>query len=375
MGGTTARDRYQKWEMRAAPIVTGSRFWYFGQYLPSHLFRRTTFPIQMLSLYKRLSEIGLTRPYLRDTALPKWWDDEAAETPAGYAEALLHLSRHMGLALATLQDPSKPLALRNFGPCKFKKTTGTTDDDLAMARAIGTRAAQMAAIATTDQYAGVPSSATEVRLRILDCGAPYVSLNHLLCYCWSIGIPVLFLSRFPNTAKKMHGMSAMFKGRPVIVLCKRVKRTAWLLFVLAHELGHIACGHLSDGSVLIDQDINRNERDGDEDQANAFALELITGAADFNAHASARWPSATDLARLAQAYGQRHRIDPGHIVLNYAHTMGATFWPVAQAALKEIEPGGNGPALVREMMAAKLDWSALPKDSSRFLMRVTETGP
>lgn len=325
----------------------------------------------MRDLYKRLSGIGLTRPFVRQTALPDWWDDKAAETPAGYAEALLHLSRHLGLSLASLQDNSKPLALRDFGLCKFKKTTGTHDDELGLARALGTRIAQLVATATTKPFEGVPNSALEIRLQILDRGEPWVGLQGLLDYCWSIGIPVVFLARFPPNAKKMHGMAALVNGRPVVVLSKNAKPSAWLLFVLAHELGHIVSGHLSEGSVLLDQDVNKNEPDAEEDQANSFALELIAGERDFRVSTSGRWLNATDLADTARTFGSENHIDPGHIVLNYAHTMGSDFWPVASAALRYLEPHADAPALVGTALAARLDWSAIPKDSCRFLMSVT----
>lgn len=326
----------------------------------------------MIKLYHRLSTVGLTRPYVRDIALPDWWDDKAARSPAGYAEALLYLSRHLGLALDSLQDESKPLALRDFGPCKFKKTTGTNDDDLALARALGTRVAQLATTAMTKPFKGLAASALEIRLHILDRGASWVGLKELLEYCWSVGIPVIFLAQLPRGIKKMQGMSAMFKGRPVIVLSKKAKPTAWLLFILAHELGHIASGHLAEGTVLVDQDVDKNERDAEEDVANSFALELITGEADCRVYTSGRWPKADKLAENARKIGREYHIDPGHIVLNYAHTMGDDFWPVASAALKKLEPHANAPDLVRSVLAGKLDWSALPQDSCEFMMRVTK---
>jgi hypothetical protein len=325
----------------------------------------------MTDLYHRLSAIGLTRPFVRAVALPDWWDDEIAAVPAGYTEALLHLSRHLGLALDSLQDRSKPLALRDFGPCKFKKTAGTSDDDLALARAIGTRTAQLVATAMAEPFEQLPASALEVRLQILDQGACWIGLRELLNYCWSIGIPVVFLAQFPPHAKKMHGMTALFKGRPVIVLSKNQKSAAWILFILAHELGHILAGHLAEGTVLLDQDVDKNERDPEEDEANSLALELIAGESDFSVLTTGRWLKASELAKEAHEFGSQHHIDPGHIVLNYAHTMGDSFWGVANAALKHLEPGVNAPDLVRSILADKLNWSALPKDSCEFLMRIT----
>jgi len=99
----------------------------------------------MSSLYRRLSEVRLTRAYVRKTALPSWWDDEIAVNPTGYAQGLLLLSRHLGLELRSLQNEAVPVRLRDFGVCKYKKRTEVTEDELALARVMATRAAQLAA--------------------------------------------------------------------------------------------------------------------------------------------------------------------------------------------------------------------------------------
>ena len=101
----------------------------------------------------------------------------------------------------------------------------------------------------------------------------------------------------------------------------------------AHELAHIALGHIDDEGVLIDESVKHNVQDKEETDANAFAVELLTGNAESRFHTSGSWPNAHQLAEAAVSIAKESRIDPGHIVLNYAHTMGKTFWPVANAAL------------------------------------------
>ncbi len=326
----------------------------------------------MRRLYLRLKEVGLTRKYVRDVLLPDWWDDEIAENPAGYAEGLLYLSGHQGLDLASLQDDSAPLSLRDFGTCKFKKQGGVSEHDLALARALSTRTAQLVAAGMPEPPRPLPDSPDEIREDILDGGDPWVSLDNLLDYCWSLGVPVIHLSVFPPKAKKMHAVAARVSGRPVIVLCRNDKYPAWLLFDLAHELGHVATGHVSDGGLLLDEKILQDSTDADEIQANSFAIHLLTGIPERRFRARGRWPNAAGLARNAHEAGSQGGIDPGHIVLNYAHSMGRQFFSVGQAALKLLEPHPNAPALVRSKMAANLDWSLLPEESCEFLMRVTQ---
>jgi hypothetical protein len=279
-----------------------------------------------------------------------------------------------------MQNRDGPATYRVFGDTKYKKTTGTSDEALEIACAIGTRLAQLSATATATPYSQIPKSALDLRLRILDSGAQCVNLKSLLEYSWSIGIPVVFLAKLPNAnrhsrgkAEKMHGMTVIYKGRPAVVLAKNAKKTAWLLFILAHELGHIASGHLSEGTSLVDQNVQKNEVDAEEEQANKYAIELLTGRPDYRVVATGTWPSADSLAASSIELGKRDRVDPGHVALNYAHSMGSHFWSVAQEALKKIEPNANAPALIRSFMASKLDWSALPAESSRYVLHVTES--
>lgn len=325
----------------------------------------------MADLYRRLRAVGLTKHYVRKSILPAWWDDRVATNPAGYAEGLIYLSRHLGLDLATLQDPSQPAAFRDFGACKFKKSKNTAEADLALARAMGTRLAQLADLATTAPYQPLPRSAAMIRGEILGQGEPWVSLGNLMDYCWSLGVPVLHLSGF-SKAKRPDGMTAMVNGRPVVVLCKKHGHSAWLLFILAHELGHIALGHIENDGVLIDESVKHNVRDEEEEAANAFAVELLTGNEESRFTTSGRWPNARELAESALEIGRGMRIDPGHLVLNYAHSMGPGFFAVANAALSRIEPKKDALDLARRKMAEHLDWSSLPEESSEFLMRMSQ---
>lgn len=318
--------------------------------------------------------MGLSRVFVKTTALPSWWDDEIAVNPSGYAQGLLLLSRHLGLDLASLQSESEPVRLREFGTCKFKKRSDVSEDDLALARVLATRAAQLAAAAVAVPPVAIPTNAGEIRHQILGDDAPWVGLGELLHFCWSIGLPVLHLDHFPRNAKRPDGFAARVNGRPVIVLCRHAKFSAWLLFILAHELGHLALGHVPEEGTLIDQGLDESSMDAEEQQANAFAIELLTGSSKQNFVASGRWPNAAGLAKAAREIGRKSMIDPGHIVLNYAHSMGKSFYPVALAALKVLDPHDDAVTKVRTKMAGNLDWSLLPEDSSEFLMKVTQHG-
>ena len=201
---------------------------------------------------------------------------------------------------------------------------------------------------------------------------PWVSFEALLDYCWAHGIAVLHVSNFPKNIKRMHGLSARVGGRPVIVLSWAKRHPAWLLFVLAHELGHLALGHVPDESTLVDEAVDQASQDDEEKQANAFALEALNGSASTRFAAADRWPRASGLAAEASRIAKEKQIDPGHVVLNYANTMGKNFFAVANAALALLDGLDDASELVRRRLAKHLDWERLPADSSEFVMRMTK---
>src|SRR3989442_178215 len=145
----------------------------------------------MTQLYSRLGSVGFPRKYLREIVLPGWWDDEIAHNPAGYTEGLMLLSRNLGLDLASMQNEAVPVGLRNLGPCKFKKSAATSDEELVLARIVATRVAELMFPAVPIPKKSLLTSASEIRQLILRTGAPWVSLASLVDYYWSVGLPVI----------------------------------------------------------------------------------------------------------------------------------------------------------------------------------------
>ena len=320
-------------------------------------------------LYRRLGEVGLKKKFLRSTILPSWWDDQVAENPAGYAQAIMLLSHHLGLDLRALFDPTAAIKPKESGPCNFKKRVNTTRDELGIAQALATRAAQFAAGAFPRSLLNLPEHGLQVRREILGVSQPWVDLKNLVDYCWSVGVPVIHLGSLPPGGKKPDGLVTVVKGRPVIVLCRATKSAAKLLFILAHELGHVVLKHVQDNSTLVDEKVNRsNKVDQEEVDADAFALTVLTGDADSRINHVGRWPAAEGLAEEARKWGASAKIDPGHVVLNFACT--ADKYPLAVAALRFLEGQADARKMIRDRMVAELDWSLLPEDSSEFLTRV-----
>lgn len=329
----------------------------------------------MAQLYSQLGSIGFPRKYLREVILPSWWEDEIAHNPAGYAEGLMILSRNLGLNLASMQNKAVPVGLRNLGPCKFKKVGTTTDEELTLSRVLATRAVELVMPAVPAPVRSLLPSASAIRELILREGAPWVDLNALLDYCWSVGLPVLHVSAFPPKAKKMDGLTSVRSDHYGVVLCRNAKHAAWLLFTLAHEIGHILRGHVSKNGVLVDQEVDRsNATDEEEQAANAFALELLSGIPTLEVLPVGFKASARSLAHAALDAGAHERIDPGHLVLNCAYQMGGNFFAVANAALNLLEPHADAVGVVQSHMLAHLDKTKLPEDTYEFVLRIAHAG-
>jgi len=328
----------------------------------------------MTQLYSRLGSVGFPRKYLREIILPDWWDDEIAHNPAGYAEGLMILSQNLGLDLTSMQNEAVPVGLRNLGPCKFKKALATSEKELVLARTLATRAVELIKPAVPEPRNPLATSASAIRQSILGAGARWVGLANLVDYCWSVGLPVLHISAFPPGTKEMEGLASVRSGRYAVVLSKNAKHSAWLLFILTHELGHIVQGHVSRDGVLVDELVDRSSRDKEEKAANAFALELLTGNPELHVLPMGPGRSARALACAALHAGVHEQIDPGHIGLNCAYQLGSDFFTLANAALRLLEPHADAVALVQTRMIAHLDKTKLPKDTYEFILRITRAG-
>ena len=328
-------------------------------------------------LYGRLDKLGVPKKFVRSTLLPSWWDDSAAKTPAGYAEALTYVSKRLGVSLDVLRGKVESPSLSiHPSRVKFKLTKGSDEKELVIARNLAAQVARQAAIATTVPFGGLPQP-SKIREAILASGRPWVSFEALVDYLWAAGVPVLHVDRFPPGAKKMQGMTANVEGRPVVIVSKNNKQGAWLLFIVAHETGHAVLGHVESGEVLVDERIVNDDTvvDAEEKAANAAGVEILCGDPAAKFVAPKFLPNAHELAAEAKKLGVRLKVDPGHIALNYGNSMtearGSSFFPVAQAAAKELDPNADAVGFLRARMLENLDLSRLSDENAEFVRLMT----
>jgi hypothetical protein len=292
----------------------------------------------MQPLFSKLQTSGFDRRFVK-TLLPEWWDDSLADSPAGYQQAALILARIFALRPDSLWSGNAEPVFAIPENRKFKHRVNTEPAELDVACALAFSAARIvnSGMNALPFISDIPSAA-QLREQLLQENK-WIGLEELVNYCYSIGIPVIYLDKFPAGAKKMHGIAFDCNGRATIVLTRKNK-FGHLLFDLAHELGHIALKHLSSGGFIVDSVIRAGEEEVDDDDeraANRFALELLTGDPEKRI-APAKYNLRTgDLANAAIKYGREHKIDPTHVAMNYGYT--TKHWPVASGAVAMICEG------------------------------------
>jgi hypothetical protein len=319
------------------------------------------------SLYSALDKQGISKRKLA-LLLPDWWTDEVEASPSGVQQAKVYLAKALSLRMRPFSETPPRIEFDLPADKRFKKSAKTSEADVNLAVALARSASRLALSALDTQFVPPPPDALAIREHLLASGAPWVGLSALLDYCWNTGIPVIHLAT-PLLGRKMDGIAMAINGRPSIVLSNN-RKSGFLLFHLAHELGHIALGHVGANGTIVDDEIKKDDdlgKDADELAADQFAIQLLTG----NAHGNLTLQhliKAPVLARQAVQYGAEHKIDPTHIVLNCAHNDKRLF-PLCVSAANFIAGESTDQSLVSDVVFRHLQGN-LKHDSEHLLRKL-----
>jgi hypothetical protein len=284
-------------------------------------------------LRRRLKDVGLSDPAV-NAAWPTWWSDAAEASPSAATELRFSLARKLGLDPRSLIDDRISPRFVWRDEARFKHRTNEDEQELSAITSFGTALANILVSATPSTGQSLPSAAKlrEMLLR----NRPFVGLSDLLSVSWSVTIPVIHLRVFPREKKRMAAMVVSTENRSAILLGKDSDYPAHVAFYLAHELGHVALGHLKSGNVLVDLDsvLKAPTDDAEEMQADQFALELLTGKVQPLVLPYARRYTASQLARDAIRAASEHHIEPGTLALCFGYSTGD--WATVNAAMRNI---------------------------------------
>ncbi len=284
-------------------------------------------------LKAELRKAGLSNEAIQ-AAWPSWWSQNAEGSPSAQAELRFALARKLGLSAPGLLSNEVSFVWNE--EAKFKHQHPDDESTNAPLASFAIAVGQLLSSASIAVVNKQNLDAVTIRRSILNV-RQYVDLQGLLVVCWSIGVPVIHLRVFPLNIKGMHAVAVRAGVGYAILLGRDASYPAPVAFDLAHELGHIARGHLSNATAMIDADdpISQiRDRDREETEADQFALMLLTGQAEPDIRSNITQYTARQLARAAMASGQARRIEPGTLALCAAHRTAA--WQTAFGAMKQI---------------------------------------
>lgn len=321
------------------------------------------------TIYTTLEKFGIDKKFIKDILLPDWWDAEIAKTKVGYLQTIDIISKNLGIDLAKFAANPETISLKGNAVIKYKTAKNINiPDNLIWPKSLAFRISELIEEVLSIELKPIPDNALEIRNQIIK-NYKILNLDTLLDYLWNHGIPVLYISEFPKDVNKMDGMIVNLSNRPTIIIYKKRKHDAWLLFVLAHELGHFIKGHLSkSGNIIYDTDIE-NEPDNEEREANEFAIQLLMGSETKNFNIQERIESPYKLSNIVRAIGKEFKIDPGVIVLNFAYK--TKYWALAEQTLKILDPKADAVKKIKEKIRQHFSFENTTEENADFLIKIT----
>jgi len=322
------------------------------------------------SLRSELRAAGLSRAAV-DAAWPEWWSDQAEASVSARAELRLAVARNLGLSPRELVGERVDFVWRDRA--RFKHLRAEDEVPVAALNSFGVSVGRSLIEATERNGDLVGLSAAELRSLLLEMGVP--DLAGLITVCWAIGVPVAYLRVWPLAQKAMHAMVVGQRGRHAILFSREASYPAMVAFTLAHEIGHIALGHVPADDLLIDAEDPAGQADHDDEEvaADRYALEVLLGDPDPDIRIDFDTFNHAELADAVLRASPRYGIDPGTLALAVAHQRNA--WPVAMAAMKLIQPEPVVVSdLVNDVARTQLDLDRLGSDSAVFIERTLGIG-
>ena len=321
-------------------------------------------------LRRRLEGFGLSESAIR-AVWPRWWSDAADASASAQAELAFSVARRFGLDPVSLLGREDEPRFLWREEARFKHLSNQGELELAGITSFG-RAVALALVAAgpDSKVSGERPSARDLREEVLASGRPYVDLLDLLNVCWAVGTPVAHLRVFPWPQKRMAAMAVAIGERWAILLAKDAVHPPAIAFYLAHEIGHLALGHVGADRIIVDLEGPEATvgcvDDDEEIQADRFALELLTGHPEPTVVVTGEQPNAARLATAALERSAELQIEPGMIAQVYGYSTGA--WQIATGALKVIyEEEKPVWQEVNAVALRELRLDLLPDDTAEFV--------
>ena len=321
----------------------------------------------------RLKAIGLN-DHAINAAWPGWWSDDANSSVSARAELSFSLSRKLGLDPRSLLDGEQPRFLWPDA-ARFKHLAGESETEKAAISSFGTAIGRILINATPLFRSIRDTVASDLRQAVLQ-NHPFPRLVDLISICWSVGIPIIHLRVFPLPRKRMSAMAVRVGPRCAILIGRDSNYPPHIAFYVAHELAHIALGHLENSTTLVDFDrhsVADLDADQDELAADRYALDLLTGRPNLEVSSLTGSASARALAEVSQESAVTLGIEPGTLALCFGYS--TQKWEIANGAMQYIY-SSNIPVwrVINDVALDQLSFGDIPKDTRSYLGQVLGNG-
>lgn len=321
-------------------------------------------------LKQQLKQLGLSDAAI-DAAWPDWWSDSAEASPSARLDLRFSVARKLGLDARSLVDEEGVPRFVWRDEARFKNLSGESDSERAAIGSFGRAFGSIILGATPVGQEILPADSITLRNSILR-SRPFVGLLDLLVVSWTTGTPVAHLRIFPLLQKRMSAMSVCVGDRTAILLGKDSMYPAQIAFYLAHEIGHIALGHLKRETAIVDFESNHlatGGADQEEVEADRFALQLLTGRPDPRVLPASGAYNAPALADAVLKSAAHLQIEPGTLALCFGYSTGN--WAVVNSAMGFIYSSAKPVwAEVNKLAIRELSIEQVPSDSRGYLNSV-----
>ena len=282
---------------------------------------------------------GVRSDFFKKVLAPSWWEQEMGKSRNLTISLAMIAAKTLGISLLSLLTPGSKDFLED-APCAAYKIRANDSADTMTGTSALLYATAKAVLSGIEKQEPIDNDPMNARKEILS-SAKFVDLYSLLDFCWGHGIPVLTMTpTVPGASEtsmaKWHrpdGVVFRHDDKYCIFLPSNKKFQSQHLFYLAHELGHVALGHLKkEGDFINDDSITIGSAKGKwEQEANQYAISLLNGDYAFQ---PTDVQSSNELLRWAITEGREHQIDPGHLVLR--NTNEKSTYPLGMAALNRL---------------------------------------
>lgn len=320
-------------------------------------------------LRSHLRRDGMTERAI-DAIWPKWWSTEAEQSVSARAELHFSLARRLALPPQSLFNDQPKFIWRRDAKYKNLGDLGDLESALLASFCVGFGRHLISSVRSSFAVGDTAPLPSAAQLRdILLRERPVVDLHTLLVFCWGVGIPIVQLSLFPLRNKGLHAVTTRSGDRFAIMIGRITNFRAQACFWIAHEIGHIALGHLGDSCALLDVEDPLGQSDDEEERAaDEYALELLTGAPQPTIDTGSSEYTASQLARAVDAEGTKYAIDPAILALCTAHQ--DRRWEQAFGALKILGDESDVSARLNDLASSQIDLDLLPTDDQEFVLTV-----